>query len=181
MHSRAIINSSTRKLAVGGLLSAISIVMSFTPLGYVPVPTPAGSVTTMHVPVIIAALLEGPYIGTMVGSIFGLTSFIRGANFFVDPVVAIIPRLFIGMGSYFAMRLTARLLSDKTKRDFLPYAAGAFTGTVINTAGVLSLATLRGYLPGYAAAGVAVSHGIPEIIVAIILTILICRTVRKLY
>ena len=57
-----------RKMAIIGVLSAISIMLSMTPLGFIPIgPTNA---TIMHIPVIIGAVVEGPVVGMVVGFIF---------------------------------------------------------------------------------------------------------------
>ena len=60
---------STRKIVIAGLLSAVAIVLSVTGLGYIPLPTAAGRATFIHVPVILAGILEGPVIGGFVGFI----------------------------------------------------------------------------------------------------------------
>ena len=69
---------TTRKLVISGVLGAICIIMGAVPvLGFIPVPTPAGHATIMHVPVILAGILEGPAAGAFVGFIFGLFSLLR--------------------------------------------------------------------------------------------------------
>lgn len=61
-----------RRLAVVGVLGAISVVLGMTPLGFIPVgPTRA---TIMHIPVIIGAIMEGPVVWGLVGLIFGIFS-----------------------------------------------------------------------------------------------------------
>nr|WP_240503539.1 ECF transporter S component [Natranaerobius trueperi] len=164
---------NTRKLTIGGILAALCIVMSLTPLGFVPVPTPAGAVTTMHIPVIIAGILEGPIVGGVVGGIFGLTSFIRGGQFFGDPVIAILPRLLIGPGAYYFMQLTKKIFRSQN----FSISIGAFIGTIINTVGVLILASIRGYIPVEGAYIILLTHGIPEIIIAIVVTVIIGRVI----
>lgn len=54
-----------RQLAIIGLLSGISIFLSVTPLGFIPIP-PINP-TIMHIPVIIGAIIEGPLVGAFVG------------------------------------------------------------------------------------------------------------------
>ena len=68
-----------RKIVVAGVLSAIAIVLGWTRLGFIPVPTPAADATIMHVPAIVGGVLEGPIVGGIVGAIFGIFSFIQGA------------------------------------------------------------------------------------------------------
>ncbi len=65
----------TRKIVITGILGALTIFLSLTPLGFWsfgPV-----SATILHVPVIIGAVIEGPVVGVVVGLIFGVFSMIR--------------------------------------------------------------------------------------------------------
>ena len=58
-----------------GLLTGLMLVMTFTPLGYIPLGFL--NATTMHIPVILGACLFGPKMGAVLGGLFGLTSVIR--------------------------------------------------------------------------------------------------------
>ena len=49
---------SIKKITVAGVLSAVAVVLGITPFGIIPWFSGA-SITIMHVPVIIAAVLEG--------------------------------------------------------------------------------------------------------------------------
>ncbi len=72
---------NVRKMTIIGVLSAISIMLSMTPLGFIPVgPTKA---TIMHIPVIIGAIMEGPIVGA-IGFIFGISSLL---NAITNPTV----------------------------------------------------------------------------------------------
>ncbi len=100
---------STRQLTVVGMLGAISAVLGFTPLGFITVG--AISVTTMHIPVIVGAILEGPMIGMMVGLLFGIVSMVRAflvplptSFIFWNPLISILPRMLIGLVTYFVYR-----------------------------------------------------------------------------
>jgi uncharacterized membrane protein len=104
----------------------------------------------------------------LIGLIFGVFSFLRATNpIFADPIIAILPRLFIGIAAYYAYRSTKNI-SQSTSLIL----AGA-VGTIVNTAGVLTLAVVRGYLPLSAALAVAATNGIPEIIVAAVFSLII--------
>jgi len=108
MKQTAATSFTTRKLVVTAVLGALTIVLSVTPIGgYIPVgPTMA---TILHVPVIIAAILEGPLVGGLVGLIFGGFSFGRAwlapmvptDYFFRNPLISIVPRVLIGVVAYF--------------------------------------------------------------------------------
>ncbi|MGO3018764.1 MAG: ECF transporter S component, partial [Anaerococcus sp.] len=65
----------TRKLVVTAMLGAITIVLGLTPLGFIPLGFI--NITTMHIPVIIGAILEGPIVGAIVGLLFGLFSIVN--------------------------------------------------------------------------------------------------------
>jgi len=102
----------TQDIAVAGVLSAIAVLLAVTRLGFIPFL--AGiSITVMHVPVIIGAVISGPLVGTLIGLIFGLSSMILAAvapagpgdAFFTDPLVSVLPRLFIGVAAWGAYRL----------------------------------------------------------------------------
>ena len=94
---------STRKIVVAGVMSAIAILLGATHWGFIPW-FGGVSITIMHLPVIIGAVLEGPIVGLIIGFLFGLFSLIQGAIaptgpadvWFVNPLLSILPRLFIG-------------------------------------------------------------------------------------
>ena len=76
--SRPVKNVDVRKMAIIGVLAAISIMLSMTPLGFIPIgPTNA---TIMHIPVIIGAIVEGPLVGITVGFIWS-DKFIKSAYY----------------------------------------------------------------------------------------------------
>lgn len=66
---------STKQIVTLGLLSAIVIIMSVTPLGTLPV-GPL-SITLNMIPVAVAAVAVGPVGGLIVGGVFGLFSFLQ--------------------------------------------------------------------------------------------------------
>src|SRR5690554_6902584 len=134
--------SSTRTITVTGMLSAIAIVLGLTPLGLIPVPTLAGRATIMHIPVIVGAILEGPIVGMFVGLIFGMISFITTASpLLKNPIVAILPRILIGLLAYYSYRWTKSSI------------VSAFIGGMTNTVGVLGLGVLFQLIPAAAAVG----------------------------
>lgn len=157
---------SVRQITIAGMLSAISIVMATTPLGYIPLGI--ANATTMHIPTIIGSILEGPYVGTFIGLIFGVSSFIRqNTPIFADPVVAILPRLLIGIVAYYTYKLTKSS------------GVAAVAGTLTNTVGVLGLAVLKKYLTVQVSLVVVLKNTIFEVIIAVILTTIIVRSVKR--
>ena len=62
----------TRYLAMLAMLSAVLLVMGMTGIGFIPLPVIKA--TTMHIPVILGAILLGPGAGATLGAVFGLCS-----------------------------------------------------------------------------------------------------------
>jgi len=110
-----------RKLTVIGVLGAISVVLGMTPLGFIPIgPTRA---TVMHIPVIIGAIVEGPIVGALVGLIFGLFSIYQAITaptpvsfVFLNPLVSVLPRVLIGITSYYTYKALSGLGQKNTFR-----------------------------------------------------------------
>jgi len=108
-----------RKMAVVGVLGGISIILGMTPLGFIPVgPTRA---TIMHIPVIIGAIMEGPVVGGLIGLIFGLFSVFQALTnptpvsfVFLNPLVSVVPRVLIGITSYYVFKALSNLGNRKT-------------------------------------------------------------------
>lgn len=129
-----------RKMAIIGVLAAISIMLSMTPLGFIPIgPTNA---TIMHIPVIIGAIVEGSLVGITVGAIFGATSLFRALTMptitsfaFINPLVSILPRMLIGVIAYYVYKLTIKF----TKNVFVSGWITGVVGSLVNTAGVLGM------------------------------------------
>lgn len=92
---------NTSQLVLLGLMTAILLLMAYTPLGYLNIGPLA--ITFNVIPVAIAAITLGPAGGAIVGGVFGLTSFLQcigvggtsamGAILFdINPVLAFIQR-----------------------------------------------------------------------------------------
>ena len=64
----------TRWMISVALMSAIVIVLANTPLGMIQLPIVKA--TTVHIPVIIGAILLGPEAGAILGGVFGVCSLI---------------------------------------------------------------------------------------------------------
>ncbi len=102
---------SIRRIVTAGLLLAITLLLGLTPVGFIPVPTPAGSATIAHIPAIIGGILEGPLVGLIVSLGFGFASFLSPSVPVKDPLVIILPRLAIGVVAalvYFGLRRASR-------------------------------------------------------------------------
>ena len=101
-----------RRVVIAGVLLAITLLLVFARIGMIPVPTPAANATIAHIPAIIGGVLEGPLVGLIIGLGFGFASFMNaGIPMFKDPLVAILPRLFIGVTAawtYMGLRRAGR-------------------------------------------------------------------------
>ncbi len=156
---------SVRKIVVSGVLAAIAILLGWTRLGFIPVPTLAGNATIMHVPAIIGGVMEGWLVGGIVGTIFGIFSFLQATTpLFKDPLVAIFPRIFIGITAYFTYAGLKKI------NEYVALILAAIVGTLTNTVLVLGMAVIRGYLP-LAAIPPIIPQAIAEVIIAVIITL----------
>ena len=186
-------SSKTRRLVLIGALGGISIFLGVSGLGLIRLPI--FSLTIMHIPVIIGALLEGPVVGISVGLIFGLFSMYQNITapgltsfIFWNPIVALIPRMLIGIVAYYSFKL----FKSKIKNTGVCAGIAAVLGTLTNTIGVLGLTYIL-YLDQYAQAReisreavagtlltVGLTNGIPEAIVSALITIPIVVTMLKI-
>ncbi len=154
--------STVRKIVVAGVLGAIITLLGYlgpAGPGFIPVPTPAQHATTLHVPVIIGGILEGPIVGLTLGLIFGIFSWLQagvlGVVMFQDPLVAILPRLFIGItawaayvlfrrtGKYAALILAGSLLVICGTFVYWALSVNALLAVVI---GIVLLALIAGFV-----------------------------------
>jgi uncharacterized membrane protein len=126
------------KMVQLSILTAILIVMSLTPLGYLRVGTV--SITFLMIPVVIGAIVCGPAGGAFLGFIFGITSFLQcvtggdqlgalawAANPFGAFIMCIPPRVLAG----FLPGLVVKALGDKVRPITFPTAA--LFGSLLNT------------------------------------------------
>jgi uncharacterized membrane protein len=177
----------TRQIAVIGMLSAISITLGLSGYGFIPLPM--AKATILHIPVIIGAILEGPIVGIFIGLIFGFSSLLQNliaptsvlSFAFINPLVSVVPRVLIAITSYYSYHL----LFPKSDRKLQPLKVGigAAVGSLTNTVCVLSMIYVL-----YAARfseildktgkgavkviwGIALANGVPEAIVAVIISV----------
>lgn len=110
-------------------------------------------------------------VGLIVGAIFGVFSFIQADNpIFTNPLISILPRLFIGIVAWVAFVGLRRWSVD------LAAAAAGVIGSLANTMGVLSMAVLLGFLP-LALIPTIVPQAIAEAVLAAIVTVVVVRGV----
>lgn len=178
--------SRTRRLVITAMLIAVSIVLSI-PIGVGPLTSlgfitlgPAIAFTFMHVPAIIGAVMEGPVVGLIVGAAFGLFSlFLAGQQpagspnaIFVDPVISVLPRLFIGPVAWLIYR------AFKGASESGSLVASAIGGTLTNTVLVIGAIALRLGVPFFATLATVSVNMVIELIVASVLVVAIVGALR---
>jgi uncharacterized membrane protein len=160
----------TRKIVVAAAMGAIAVILGLTHLGFIPW-FGGVALTILHVPVIIGAVLEGPVVGLLIGLIFGLFSMLQAAIaptgpadiWFTDPLLAVVPRLFIGP--------VAWVVWNALKRWPVPgLIMAGIVGSLTNTFLVLGVIGLKGMLPWSVIGTIVVANGLPEAGVSAVLT-----------
>ena len=147
---------SMKKMIQTALLIAVMTVMATVPfLGYIPV-TPAIQATTIHIPVIIGAILMGPKTGALLGGYFGLTSLIvntfrpTATSFVFTPfyslgeasgniwslVICFVPRILIGIVAGLVYNAVQKIDKTKVAACILSGLAGSITNTILVMSGI---------------------------------------------
>ncbi len=132
--------ASTR-LVLLGLLTAIMLLMSFTPLGYLNIGPLA--ITLNVIPLAIAGIALGPVGGLIVGAVFGLTSFLQcigigGTSamgvicFEINPFFAFIQRFVPRALDGFLVGVMFQFLTKYMKTGFACAVSG-FLAAFLNT------------------------------------------------
>ena len=116
--SISLVASKNRRIAITGAFSALIILMGIPGLhlGYIQL-SPAASLTIMHIPVILAAILAGLPGGIITGLVFGLTSLVNAAAnpsglldpLFVNPFCSVLPRMLFGVAAWGVFRLLSMI------------------------------------------------------------------------
>jgi uncharacterized membrane protein len=161
---------TTQRIVIAGVLAAITIILGVIPgIGFIPLPNMSGSATIEHIPTILGGVIAGPVVGIFSGLIFGILSFTRATvPFFKDPLVSILPRLFIGLTAWASFAALARF-----NRDVAAAVAG-FVGAATNTILVLGMAVIRGYIPPILLIPI-IPQAVIEAIIAAVLTVILVR------
>lgn len=175
--SGSLLDLSTREIVIAGVIGGVALFLGATRLGFIPVPIPfIGNATIMHIPAIVGGALEGPVVGALAGLIFGIFSFLYAdVPIFKDPIIAILPRVLIGVVAW-AVFVSLRRWSV----DLASVAAGLL-GSLANSAGVLTLGLVlplgqQSYLtPALVVA--SIPQVIAEAILAAVVTVVLVRGV----
>jgi len=129
-----------RSLAFLGLMLGITIIMDMTPLGMIPLG--AISATIIHIPTIITGIILGPMAGFIMGTALGIIGWIHALTrpvtildpFFMNPIISVLPRMFIGVVAYFAYAGLNRLIKKQHVNNAVSTFIGGMAGSLTNTA-----------------------------------------------
>jgi uncharacterized membrane protein len=172
--------SRTRKIVITGILGAVAAILGITHLGFIPW-FGGASLTIMHVPVIIGAILEGPIVGLGIGIIFGVFSLIQAAvaptspadTIFTNPLISVLPRLFIGP--------VAWLVWNSLKKFEIPaILLSGIAGSITNTVLVLGMIGVIGLYPWPIIGATAVANGLPEAAAAAIIVLIVVAAWKRI-
>jgi len=142
-------NFKPKELTLMGLLTAVLLVMSFTPLGYLTIGPLA--ITFNMIPVAIGAIALGPKGGAVLGAVFGITSFLQcigiggsspmgvilfGINPFLAFLQRFLPRFLMGLLTAYIYKFAKKITVSAAS-----FIAGFFAA-FLNTALFMSLLVL---------------------------------------
>ena len=197
----------TRWMVSVALMAAIVIVLANTPLGMIQLPIIKA--TTVHIPVIIGAVLLGPSAGAILGTVFGICSLISNTmaptllSFAFSPFMSTsgIPgalkaiwvsvgcRILIGVAAGWLWILFARLKVNQ----IIALPIVGFVGSMVNTITVMGSIYLL-FAQQYAEAkevavtavwglvmGTVTASGIPEAIAAAILVLALGKVLISVF
>lgn len=196
----------TRYMATLAMLCGVLLVMGITGIGFIPLPVIKA--TTMHIPVILGAVLLGPGAGAVLGGVFGLCSIWANTatpgllSFAFSPFMTteglpgVFKSLWIALGCRILFGLIAgwlwKLAKKVLKQDYAALPVTAAISTIIHTLLVMGSIYLL-LASQYAAAknvaitavfglvmGTVTASGIPEAIVAAVLVTVIGKSLLHL-
>ena len=198
-------SKDTRWLTSVALMAAIVILLANTPLGMIQLPIIKA--TTVHIPVILGAILLGPAAGAVLGAVFGICSMISNTmaptllSFAFSPfmsmtgILGAVKAVWISVGCRIMIGVVAGwvwIVLKKLKMNHrAALAVTGFTGSMVNTVfvmGSIYLMLAREYAQVKSVAvdavwglvmGTVTASGIPEAIAAAILVTLIGKVLLK--
>lgn len=195
----------TRWLTSVALMAAIVILLANTPLGMIQLPVIKA--TTVHIPVILGAILLGPLAGAILGGVFGVCSMISNTvaptllSFAFSPfmsmtgILGAIKAVWISVGCRILIGLVAGwlwiLLKKIRVNPIIALPVTGFIGSMVNTVcvmGSIYFLLAREYASVKSVAvdavwglviGTVTASGIPEAVAAAILVALIGKVLLK--
>ncbi len=132
------------RLVICAFFVALIVVMTFTPLGYIPV-GPSYAITTIHIATILGACILGTKYGAFLGFAWGGFCIMKAfqepipANIpFQNPMISLVPRVIVGI----VAGLVFYALSKTKLKKPISLAISAVAATLTNTVLVLTALTL---------------------------------------
>lgn len=174
-------------LALMGALVFVSMVLDRYLSPYLPV---SFAIVTLTVTVSFGLIRDNPWITLSCGAAFGLASFLVAlllpsatSEAFINPLVSVLPRLFIGpavFGAYRAVRYTLHRKKANLREHAAVSAAGFFAAAV-NTTATLSAMTLFGgsIFTGPVLKVLILANALPEAVLTAVLSPLVVLPVRR--
>jgi len=135
--------SETRKLTFLGVMLGLTIVF----VALTAVPTASATMAFLiFIPTIVTSIVMGPKAGALMGFLAGATTMLRAILaplspfdvFFINPLISILPRIFIGIVPFLIYKLIKGLVKNETGDKFAILLGGAF-GAITNTALVMTM------------------------------------------
>lgn len=172
----------TRWTVQVALMSAIIIILANTPLGMIQLPIIKA--TTVHIPVIVGAIILGPLGGALLGGVFGLCSLVSNTmapsllSFAFSPFlsttgfvgvakalwISVGCRILIGLVSAYAWILFRKMRMNRTLALVITGFIGAITNTILVMSSIYIL-----FAQQYAQAKQVAISGVFKLIMATIL------------
>lgn len=126
--------TKTGKLTFLGVMLALTIV--FVAMTAIPT-TSASMALLIFLPTIITSIIHGPKSGAVMGFMAGLATLLRALlapaspldYLFLNPLVAILPRIFIGIVPYYVFKILNKFIKSKTISLLAAGISGALTNT----------------------------------------------------
>ena len=176
-------------LAQASVLTALILLLTFVPsLGYINIGLL--SITTIHIPVIVGACLMGPFAGMLLGSVWGISSWVYAminpavpsALLFMDPLISVLPRIIVGLVAGFLFIWFEKLTQKLPLRCLLTAICATLTNTVLVLSGIIFLAhplsELGNAFKVFVTAALAINVPV-EIVSACIITIGAVTAIKK--
>lgn len=100
------------------------------------------SITVLHIPVIVCAVLLGLPQGCVLGLVFGIGTMLIAQGYgtetldhlFVNPMLSIVPRVLLAIAAWLTYKMLLKIVDDHTISSACIAAGGAaFVGTITNT------------------------------------------------
>lgn len=136
-------------MSILGLLTAIMVIMMYTPLGTLNLPFM--SITIAHIPILIVTLLLGLKQGLILALIFGSISMFKAITapvsildpLFANPLISILPRLMIPITTHYVyvgllslsnkFKNKTSIIADAVKSKYFRTTTAVIVGNLTNT------------------------------------------------